>query len=259
LTDANSFYKGASRNIEVFMSHSINRKIVGRVVNLWRYPVKSMAPEALNQVDVSWHGLSGDRRWAFVRDEAVKSDFPWLTIRERNDLNHYKPSFIDEKNPDKSDTQVMTPSGGLYNITDPALAHELYPNGTRVIKQNRGIFDTFPLSLITTQTIKSLNTSTGTELAPERFRPNFLVEAIDDEPYPEDCWIGKTLCIGNLRIRMDKRDSRCVVITIDPLTTEKNTEVLKYVYQQRQGCLGIYGTTEHPGIVALNDKVILEN
>jgi uncharacterized protein YcbX len=28
---------------------------VGRVVGLWRYPVKSMAAEPLAEVDVAWH------------------------------------------------------------------------------------------------------------------------------------------------------------------------------------------------------------
>ena len=36
---------------------------VGRVVGLWRYPVKSMAAEPLTEVEVGWHGLAGDRRW----------------------------------------------------------------------------------------------------------------------------------------------------------------------------------------------------
>jgi uncharacterized protein YcbX len=40
---------------------------VGRVVALWRYPVKSMAAEQLDGVEVSWFGLAGDRRWAFIR------------------------------------------------------------------------------------------------------------------------------------------------------------------------------------------------
>jgi uncharacterized protein len=55
---------------------------VGRVATLWRYPVKSMAAEELDAVEVSWHGLAGDRRWAFIRDQQVRSGFPWLTIRE---------------------------------------------------------------------------------------------------------------------------------------------------------------------------------
>src|SRR4051794_8227570 len=42
---------------------------VGRVAALWRYPVKSMAAEPLESVDVAWHGLVGDRRWAFFRED----------------------------------------------------------------------------------------------------------------------------------------------------------------------------------------------
>ncbi|MEM7278603.1 MAG: MOSC N-terminal beta barrel domain-containing protein, partial [Pseudomonadota bacterium] len=38
--------------------------VLARVVGLWRYPVKSMGPEELDEVEISWHGLQGDRRWA---------------------------------------------------------------------------------------------------------------------------------------------------------------------------------------------------
>ena len=55
------------------MEHSCNNRRIGRVVGLWRYPVKSMAAEALTTVDVSWQGLAGDRRWAFLRDGVAQS------------------------------------------------------------------------------------------------------------------------------------------------------------------------------------------
>jgi uncharacterized protein len=67
--------------------------VIGRVVGLWRYPVKSMAGEPLEAVDVSWHGLTGDRRWAFVQPDMPRSGFPWLTIRELPVLAHYRPTF----------------------------------------------------------------------------------------------------------------------------------------------------------------------
>jgi uncharacterized protein YcbX len=38
----------------------------GIVSGLWRYPVKSMAGEALASTDISWAGLAADRRWAFA-------------------------------------------------------------------------------------------------------------------------------------------------------------------------------------------------
>jgi uncharacterized protein len=232
---------------------------VGRVVGLWRYPVKSMGAEALAEADVSWHGFAGDRRWAFIRNGVAQSGFPWLTLRERGDMSHYHPSFVEPARPDKSPTVVRTPSGVIFDVADSALGEELCPGGVRVIKQDRGIFDTFPLSLITTQTIGRLGEIVGAPLDIQRFRPNILVEAADEAPFPEDGWVGSVLRLGGMRMRVDKRDGRCVVITIDPVTTERNAAILRTVAGDRQGCLGVYGSTVEPGRVAVNDPVLIES
>jgi uncharacterized protein YcbX len=230
---------------------------IGRVCALWRYPVKSMAAEPLDAVDVSWHGLAGDRRWAFVQPDMPRSGFPWLTIRERPDMSHYVPSFDEPARPDESRITVRTPAGRLLDVIDDELAHELGA-GTRVIKQDRGVFDTMPLSLITTRTIASLGARLGTELVPLRFRPNLLVEPVSDEPFPEDAWVGSVLRIGGLAMRVDQRDVRCVMITIDPQTLARTPAILRTVVQERDGRLGVYGTVVTPGRVALGDAVILE-
>jgi uncharacterized protein YcbX len=239
------------------MHSSESGRLVGRVWGLWRYPVKSMRGEALAEAEVSWHGFGGDRRWAFIRDGVERSGFPWLTLRERGDLNHYLPTFVDPTSPDKSATVVRTPAGVTLDVVDPALAAELGP-GVRVIRQDRGVFDTFPLSLITTQTIDRLGEMVGAELEVERFRPNILVEAADGAAFAEDAWVGRVLRIGGLRLRVDKRDGRCAVITIDPVTTERNPAILRAVAQDRQGCLGVYGTTVEPGRIAVSDPVLLD-
>ena len=230
---------------------------VGRVVGLWRYPVKSMGAEELAEVDVSWHGFAGDRRWAFVRDGVARSGFPWLTLRQRADLNHYRPSFVEPDRPDKSPTVVRTPSGAVFDVADPALAAELCPDGAWVIRHDRGIFDSFPLSLITTQTLSRLGEMVGARLDVGRFRPNILVEAADDAPFQEDDWLGHVLHIGGSRMRVDKRDGRCVVITIDPVTTERDPTILRTVARERQGCLGVYGSVADPGRIAIGDPVLI--
>lgn len=241
------------------MHDSRNGRQVGRVAGLWRYPVKSMAAEALAAVDVSWHGFAGDRRWAFVRDGMAQSGFPWLTIRERNDMHRYRPSFVDPARPDRSPTLVHTPSGAVLDVADPALAAELRPEGTRVIRQDRGVFDSFPLSLITTQTIARLGGMVDARLDVARFRPNLLVDVDGDVPFAEDAWLGCVLRIGGMRMRVDKRDSRCVVITIDPATSDRNPAILRTVAREREGCLGVYGSTVEPGRVAVHDPVVLES
>lgn len=116
---------------------------MGRVAALWRYPVKSMGAESLEEVEVSWHGLAGDRRYAFVRDGLERSGFPYLTIRERSDMAHYRPSFSKPDRPDRSPTLVRTPGGRELDVLDPALVEDL-GGGARVIKLDRGLFDTAP-------------------------------------------------------------------------------------------------------------------
>src|SRR5262245_6891291 len=107
------------------INESRESREVGRLIGLWRYPVKSMGADALVEADVSWHGLVGDRRWAFIRDGQARNGFPWLTLRDRSDLRHYRPSFVEPSQPDASPVLVSTPSGAVFDVADPALAEEL--------------------------------------------------------------------------------------------------------------------------------------
>ncbi|HKP88895.1 MAG TPA: MOSC N-terminal beta barrel domain-containing protein [Thermoleophilaceae bacterium] len=230
---------------------------VGRVAELWRYPVKSMAGEPLHEADVSWFGLAGDRRWAFIRPGIVESGFPWLTIRERSDLCRYRPRFRDPSQPDTSATVVTTPGGEELDVTDAALAAEL-GDGLQLIRQYRGAFDALPLSLMGTGSVRAIGEVAGRELPVQRFRPNLVVEPADGAPFAEDGWIGSTLRIGGMRMRVDDRDPRCVVVNVDPETTERDPAVLRAIAQTRDSCLGVYGSTVEPGRVAVGDAVVLE-
>jgi hypothetical protein len=230
--------------------------LVGRVVALWRYPVKSMRGEPLDAVEVSWHGLAGDRRWAFVRGGVERSGFPWLTIRERPDMGHYRPRFTEPGAPDTSPVRVHTPDGRDLDVVDPALAAEL-GHDARVIKQDRGVFDTFPLSLLTTQTVASLGAAVGADLDVQRFRPNLLVEATSGGAFPEDAWVGAVLRIGGATVRIDKRDGRCAVVNVDPATGQRDPAMLRAIARSREGCLGVYGSTVRPGRLTVGDAVFL--
>jgi uncharacterized protein YcbX len=229
---------------------------VGTVAELWRYPVKSMAGEHLEQAEISWHGVAGDRRWAFVRPGLERSSFPWLTIRERPEMARFTPAFGDPARPEGSPTIVRTPEGEELDVADPQLAARL-GDGVRVIKQNRGIPDIAPLSLMSTATIAGLARLVDARLDVRRFRPNVLVEASGE--FPEDAWVGRVLRIGDARMRVDQRDQRCVMINVDPDTTQRDAAVLKAVARERDSCLGVYGTTVQPGRVAVGDPVRLED
>jgi uncharacterized protein len=231
-------------------------KHVARVAELRRFPVKSMAPEAVESVALGWHGLEGDRRWAFVRPGLERSDFPWLTIRELADMAHHRPRFADPARPDASPIIVRTPAGEDLDVADPRLAAAL-GEGVRVIKQNRGVFDTAPISLVSAATVRAI--SDAADVAPDarRFRPNIVVDA-GEEPFAEDAWIGRVLHIGEAALRIDRRDQRCVMVDVDPDTLERRTGLLRTIAERRAGCLGVYATTVAPGRIALGDPVRLE-
>lgn len=235
----------------------VRSELVGRVVALWRYPVKSMGEESLGEAPVGWHGLAGDRRWAFVRPGRVESGFPWLTIREHPEMNRYRPSLRQPEHPDGSSVVVRTPSGEELSVVDPSLAAQL-GDGVRVMKQNRGVFDTMPVSLISRQSLAAVQALVDVEVDARRFRPNVLVEAGDDGPFPEDAWVGRTLSIGGLRVRVDRRDQRCVLVNVDPVSSRRDPQVLRTLARERRGWLGVYGSTVTPGRVAVGDPVLLE-
>ncbi len=234
-------------------------RIVGIVQELCRYPVKSMAAQSLQTVSASWHGLAGDRRWAFIRPGKERSGFPWLTIREKPDLWRHEAYYTDSADVESAKTGVRTPDGGEWEVTDPELARHL-GEGVRVIKVGSGIFDTFPLSLLTVQSVQGLSDLVGQTLSPRRFRPNLVIDASEGDPFPEERWEGAVLRIGGLRCRLDMRDPRCIMVNIDPVeTTSTNPAVLRAIAQKRDAHFGMYGTVVQPGEVSVGDPVGIED
>ena len=51
---------------------SDNTQMAGKVVTLWRYPIKSMMGEELNATDVTTQGLLGDRAYALIDQATTK-------------------------------------------------------------------------------------------------------------------------------------------------------------------------------------------
>lgn len=67
-------------------------RVIGKVESLWRYPVKSMRGEQLQEAFVGFAGVYGDRVYAFQSAAAAKG-FPYLTGREQESMLLYRPAF----------------------------------------------------------------------------------------------------------------------------------------------------------------------
>ena len=169
-------------------------------------------------------------------------------------MAQYRPRFADPDQPDTSLTILTTPNGIDLEVADPALAEEL-GHQSHVIRQSRGVFDTFPLSIISSGTIDAIAAQAGAAPDPRRFRPNIVFAFSSGNPFDEDELVGRDVTIGSVMIRVDKRDKRCVAINVDPVDSTKNPAVLRTVAQERNACLGVYATVVRTGTVSAGDPV----
>src|SRR5262245_52509466 len=97
---------------------------VGRVSEIVRYPVKSMAGAATPSAFLGWHGLAGDRRFAFQR-AGDGSGVPWLTASRLPELVLYHPVGLDESGGEPLPTHVRTPAGSSVELGSAELGAEL--------------------------------------------------------------------------------------------------------------------------------------
>jgi uncharacterized protein len=237
------------------------RVLVGHVVALYRHPVKSMRPESIQETKVGWHGLAGDRRFAFL-DLSNSTGFPWLTARACRELVTYVPRFENPADPDASGVLVRTPAGCEWPVGSSELLNELCAAAgrpIRLVQLNSGVFDAMAVSLITTTSIADIGVGLGVTLDVRRFRPNIVVQPVEQQPFVEDRWVGDLLVFGDrpnsARIRMNRRDLRCAMVCLDPESAESNPAVLKHVVQKRENNLGLYGAAQFPGVVQVGDDV----
>jgi MOSC domain-containing protein len=259
--------------------------IVGKIESLWRYPVKSMRGEELDEAFAGFSGIYGDRLFAFESSASPKG-FPYLTAREQRRLLQYRPRF---RYPDKASrpinlteaesmganpvwadpselmVDVETPDEQTLAIDDPALIDLLradidQKHQLKVMRSERAMTDCRPVSIFSLQSARQLGEETGMPIDKRRFRANVYVDLASAQGFTENEFVGKSLRIGSkVVVTVLERDARCVMITLDPDTGEKTPSILKKVAQAHEGMAGVYGAVMVEGMVHKGDSVEVLN
>ncbi len=259
--------------------------IVGTVESLWRYPVKSMRGDELDEVFAGYAGVYGDRLFAF-ESSANPKGFPFFTGRDQRQMIRYRAHF---RNPEKAarpvnlgeaeklgsglnpisadESELMidveTPDGKTFAINDPALIDNLRLNTDgnhelTLLRSDKAITDCRPLSIFAVQTAEKLGEETGVAVDKRRFRANVYVDLTSSEGFAEDKFVGRSLRIGSkVTVAVLQRDARCMMITLDPDTAEKTPAILKAVAQAHEGMAGVYGAVLVEGLIRKGDPVEL--
>ncbi len=234
---------------------------VGTVESLWRYPVKSMRGEELEEIFVGAAGVAGDRLYAF-RSSAAPADFPYFTGREQRQMLLYRPRFR-KSGEAPGVVDVETPEGETMAIDDPALIHRLRVGAdpkhqVTLTRSERAMTDAYPVSIMSVQTPARLARETATTPEKRRYRANIYIDLPGTDGYGEDQFVGRSLRIGrDVVVSVAERDVRCTMITLDPDTAIKAPVLLKQIAQAHGGTAGIYGGVVVEGAVRKGDAVEL--
>jgi uncharacterized protein YcbX len=259
---------------------------IGAVESLWRYPVKSMSGEETPEAFMGFSGVYGDRCYAF-KNSAARKGFPYLNANVQQRMLLYHPQFrhperastppnlteassiapgVNPANGDAEDMalDIVTPSGEIISVDDPALLKLLgegigEKNQLTLVRSDRALTDCRPVSLISLQTIRQVESELSIPLDKRRFRANIYFNlASDGGGFDEDNFVGRRLRIGSkATVMVLERDPRCKLISLDPDTGEHNPEVLRKVAQAHGNFAGVYCAVLVEGLLKKGDLIEL--
>jgi uncharacterized protein len=208
------------------------------VSELWRYPVKSLKGEALEQAEIAPLGIPGDRE-IIVRSLSGRL----LTSRA-------KPKLLGLRG-ELDANGVPTINGHPWNSAEAlALVSAAVGEPARLeqVPQPRG-FDILPLLIATDGAVKAIN------IDHRRLRPNILISGVDG--LNERNWVGGIIAIGDVRIHAVKLRERCVMTTYDPDTQVQDRSVLLRIVREFNGVAALDCSVIQSGAIHLGDTMEL--
>jgi len=229
---------------------------VGSVVELRRYPVKSLAGETLSAADVDQRGLKGDRRWAVSdTDGKLGSGKSTRRFRRMDGLLQLTASLEGDHAP-----TIGFPDGRRLSGEDPAVHAALSGHVGRPVRLiSEGTvshFDEGPLHLLTTASLAALADHHGAAVTTARLRANLVIDTGDRGGFVEDGWIGVTLAIGaDLVISIRGPMRRCVMVELPQRELPPVSGLLDAIGRHNETCLGVVADVIRPGSVHLDDPV----
>jgi uncharacterized protein len=214
------------------------------LAGVWRYPVKSLAGEALRSAEVTADGVSGDR----VIHVAGRNG-P-LTGRTRHPLLTVPATT----GPDG----VPRVAGHAWHSAEAAglVRAAGGPDARLVDYRGPERFDVLNLLVATDGSVAEF----GADL--RRLRPNLLIGGVPADA--ERDWPGLALEIGDSEVGgpvvgIRSVRQRCIVTSIDPDTGDQDLDVCRHIRRRFDGHLALDCWVIRPGTVHIGDPVVLRS
>jgi uncharacterized protein len=241
---------------------------VGRVLQLHRYPVKSLGGEQPHRVDVDRRGVLGDRLWA-VHDPDGRFGSGKTTRRFRR-----MPGLLALRATYDGDVPVVAfPDGRSLRVDEEEVHTALSAHVGRPVRLTReGAVphaDEGPVHLVTTSSLRAA--SGGLPVDPRRTRANLVLDTegvrdallasgapVAEAPaFPEDDWVGRRLHVGTVVLGLTAPMPRCVMVGMAQDGLPDDREVHRQVLRRHDGDLGLVADVLVPGSFAVGDEAFL--
>ncbi len=244
---------------------------LGKLLELWRYPVMGLQGERLQRAEIREAGIVGDHSYVFRNTELDRVIDPvtyahrWGETLAFSSMLDLRARFASQG--ESPGLNILTPNGRSLSSSDS--------NFTTQIKEVLGLpveLLEFPqvaetrlrsgraLHLITTSSLAKMK-----ELYPEgdfdprRFRPNIIASThTESGGFVEEGWVGKPIRIGpQVIVKVEKPNKRCKVTTMKQDDLPRDEKILETISQKNGNVLGVMCSVVRGGFIAVGDEIEL--
>jgi MOSC domain-containing protein len=264
----------------------MQRRQIGVVAALWRYPVKSMRGEALSAATVTPHGLAGDRQLAVRECEygGIVSARAWPAMLQLRAAWTQDPTTA-SSDPHAARVRIEMPDGSIIHAGDTAASRVLSDFLRREVRLERvhrapitpeqraaimrgdampparDYFDEDVMHLIATGTLAHLRALAGgaSDFDPRRFRANVLVDTgAGADRFVEDQWLDGIIEVGaNAQIVGMRPALRCAITTHPQDELPHDPAILRIAWKYHQAYAGIFAAVGAQGAIRIGDPIYL--
>lgn len=224
------------------------------VVQLRRYPVKSLTGEVVDELEIDSRGCAGDRVWAVhtPEDRIGSGKTTSRSFAAVPGLLELRSAWRDGR------VVVVFRDGQELYVDDPAASEKLSHDFGRPLvfsrETSRPHFDDGPVSLVSGSTVDAVSAEVGQQVEPVRFRPNILLAGGD--PFAEDAWVGREVKVGDCVLRVTMTSPRCVMVDMGTADLPPLEGVLAATGRINEACTGVIAEVVRPGRVRVGDEVL---
>jgi uncharacterized protein YcbX len=186
---------------------------------------------------------------------AIGHEVTLEALRPADDLDHYRRGelYHDDIDDELRSWFGRTEDEPLPDLSGfpPELVEYESPPGT--------YHDAYPLMLMTTSTLRSLQEALpDSAVDVRRFRPSLVVDTGDEPGHPETGWLGRRLRVGETEMAIVNPCARCVMVTREiDAAAPQDRAILRHVVRDLDHNVGVYATVETPGTIRSGDEVEL--